>query len=121
MVWWSSPYETLYLASKVTTYWLMINFLDFAPNSMRRRILSNEYSGDTLEKRLNMKIGGGWRVFAALWKMSRINLFPLLKVGDMIPKGNLYVHNIQNSKEKTDLFTICQENKIVVLNFGSCS
>lgn len=139
MVWWSAPYNALYLTYTTTVYWLTINLLDFAPNPIRRRILSNEYSGDALEKRLNMRIGGGWRVYAALWRMSKINMFPRLRVGDNVPKKELLIYpllSLDQSPENNetakylpshdngaiDLYSFGNhDGKPVIINFGSCS
>ena len=38
-----------------------------------------------------MRIGGGWRMFRALWHMNAINAFPALAVGDTVPTDILLV------------------------------
>lgn len=83
--WTWRPIETLALASKVGTYFLMITALDYAPNALRRRVLAVEYQGDALEQRLQLRIGGGWRMLVALWRMSSVNLTPALRPGDAVP------------------------------------
>lgn len=104
----------------MTTYWLIINILDFAPNRLRRHILSGEYSGDALEERLKLRIGGGWRVFRALWQMSRVNMFPLLSTGDVLPKKSLIVHALKDAAP-IDLLDLVDSSMPLVVNFGSCS
>lgn len=36
----------------------MITLLDYAPDSFKRRVLSGEYEGEALERRLKMRLGG---------------------------------------------------------------
>ena len=48
------------VACTVVVYFSMITILDYAPDSLRRSVLKDEYEGEALEQRLKMKIGGGW-------------------------------------------------------------
>ena len=81
--------STVRVAAQTLLYWFLINLLDFAPNFLRRSMLANEYEGEALEKRLQMKIGGGWRELAALWRMRSINLRPAVSEGSLVPPGTV--------------------------------
>lgn len=70
---------------------LVITALDYAPDSLRRKVLSSEYEGSALEQRLQMRISGGWSMLAALWKMARVNRQPALKVGDTIGDSGIHI------------------------------
>mmetsp|Transcript_64820 Transcript_64820/g.130351 ORF Transcript_64820/g.130351 Transcript_64820/m.130351 type:complete len:122 (-) Transcript_64820:507-872(-) len=111
----------LVIAPKVAMYWLMINFLDYAPGAMRRRILSGEYEGEALERRLQMQIGGGWRMAKALYRMSSINLRPAVAEGDLIPSG-INLVPVKEDGCMVDLASLTRGHKRpLVINFGSCS
>jgi hypothetical protein len=110
------------IGPNVVMYWCMINFLDFAPNSMRRRILSGEYQGEALEQRLQLKIGGGWRMFKALWRMSSVNMRPAVTQGDVLPSGTVVASIDDNNDALIDLAALSRGSKTpLVINFGSCS
>ena len=101
-------------------------------------MLANEYEGEALEKRLQMKIGGGWRVLAALWRMSSINLRPAVSEGSLVPPGTVVATlRVEDGEEapQIDLADYYNNDDDVpatkkastrnllplVLNFGSCS
>ena len=130
--------STVRVAAQTLLYWFLINLLDFAPNFLRRSMLANEYEGEALEKRLQMKIGGGWRVLAALWRMSSINLRPAVSEGSLVPPGTVVTTlRVEDGEEapQIDLADYYNNDDDVpaakkasarnslplVLNFGSCS
>lgn len=94
--------------------------LDFAPNWMRRRALAGEYEGEALEERLAMRIGGGWSMLFALWKMALVNRRPKQKVGDTVPKEIEVVSALPPFK-KTSLVGLGRPGVPLLLNFGSCT
>jgi hypothetical protein len=108
------------LFAAVLTDFVMITFLDYAPNSIRRSVLKNEYEGEALEERLKMKIGGGWTMFRELWRMASVNMRPSLAVGDQIPT-NIPLVSCDKRKSTLELSTLAQVGRPLVLNFGSCS
>ena len=68
-----------------------------------------------------MRIGGGWRMLCALWRMNSINAFPRLSAGDILP-GDLCVVAADSDadvKSVTTLASLCRPNVPLVLNFGS--
>jgi len=108
----------LALAATVARYSVMIWLVDWLP---RRRILSSEYSGDALEKRLQMRIGGGWRMVAALWRMSTINQSSnILCKGSRVPDLPLLLIGARGD-ETIRLCALARPRRPLVLNFGSCS
>ena len=130
--------STVRVAAQTLLYWFLINLLDFAPTFLRRSVLANEYEGEALEKRLQMKIGGGWRVLAALWRMSSINLRPAVSEGSLVPPGTVVATlRVEDGEEapQIDLADYYNNDDDVpatkkvstrnllplVLNFGSCS
>ena len=86
---WRKTRETLLarlsLSVKVARYALEIWVVDWMPNFVRRRILANEYSGDALERRLKLRIGGGWRMVAALWRFTSVHTNIKATVGAKVP------------------------------------
>ena len=130
--------STVRVAAQTLLYWFLINLLDFAPNFLRRSMLANEYEGEALEKRLQMKIGGGWRVLAALWRMSSINLRPAVSEGSLVPPGTVVATlRVEDGEEAPQIDLADYYNNDddapatkkastrnllpLVLNFGSCS
>jgi hypothetical protein len=112
------------VAAQVLLYWCVINVLDFAPNFIRRPMLSKEYRGEALEKRLQMKIGGGWSMFRALWRMSSINLKPAVSEGGGVPQGKAIVTTVsaERGEEVPPIIDLVHgQTGILVINFGSCS
>ena len=87
------------------------------PEGTRRRILSQEYSGEMLEKRLTQRIFKGLSTVRALWRMSSINLRPSVRVGESAPVTPVL---LLDGKECM-LAELAQGNRPLVLNFGSCS
>ena len=131
--------STVRVAAQTLLYWFLINLLDFAPNFLRRSMLANEYEGEALEKRLQMKIGGGWRVLAALWRMSSINLRPAVSEGSLVPPGTVVttlraeeggeevpqidLADYYNNDDDVPATKKASARNLLplVLNFGSCS
>lgn len=130
---------TLKLLPAVALQWSFITLLDYAPRFVKRRVLAGEYSGDALERRLGMRIGGGWRMFTALLRVSAISGSPALPLGGAVPPGT-WVFELgsptwsPDCSEPVDLATWqpkpelaegepCNENTPLplVLNFGSCT
>ena len=82
-----------------------------------------------------MRIGGGFSMLRALWRMSSINLYPRISVSEVIHAGSVFLHPLGSLEEKLDLSdlvrgsvgsTSCRESDVeappfLVLNFGSCS
>ena len=102
----------------VAKYALSVFLIDKLPNHMRRRILSAEYSGDDLEERLKMRIFKGWPTVRALWRMSSVNLYPQVRVGDAAPM--VRVHSL-DSRDEMALLALSKGSQPLVLNFGSCT
>jgi hypothetical protein len=108
----------------------MIIALDYGPAKWRRAILKKEYQGDALEKRLKMKIGGGWSMFLALWHMSRINMRPALSVGEAVPMQGVPLVPVSDAdpdaaSAAVELWSLSNSSLTrgipMLLNFGSCS
>ena len=112
----------LYRAGSVLFSWLMINALDMAPQSLKRRVLQGEYQGEMLEKRLSMKIGGGLSMLLALWRMASINMVPELHVGDPITTSDTFTEVQKGSiKSEVNLGEQHRPKVPLLINFGSCS
>ena len=120
--------EAIVLA--VTSFqFIMVNAMDWIPKPIKRRLLAKKYSGETLELRLNTKIGGGLSVWKGIYRISSINMKPSVKAGDVVPKGISVERLIDSRKDKSyqqpetfDLASLAPTGKrIVVVNFGSCS
>ena len=75
----------LRLLTKVIRYTFEIWIVDWLPNTFRRRILAAEYSGEKLERRLQMRIGGGWRMVRALWRFTSVHHNIKAEVGMTVP------------------------------------
>ena len=81
-------------------------------------MLKDEYTDEKLKKRLQIKIGGGWKMFKALYKMAIINLYPKLKIKDKCPQINIYsLIDLKN----INLLSLSRPDIPLVINFGSCS
>lgn len=106
----------LRVGCKVLLQFTMITALDYAPNFVRRKVLSGEYKGNALERRLEMKIGGGWRMLTELYRMARVNDTPVLAKGDRIPKLELY-----SLDGKMRRLPRPRNGRPLVINFGSCT
>ena len=77
--------DELKLLAAVAKYTFQVAIVDLLPMSMRRSILSQEYEGEMLEKRLTQRIFKGFSTVKALWRMSSVNMRPRLRVGDSVP------------------------------------
>jgi len=110
----------LELALKVAKYSFMVFLVDRLPERTRRNILAPEYSGEMLEQRLTQRIFKGMPTIRALWRMSSINLFPRVAVGDPVP-NTLVLSPTGRATAVVNLECLSQEGRPLVLNFGSCS
>jgi len=107
----------LSLAAAVAKYTFQVWLIDHLPDSMRRRLLSREYSGKQLEKRLTQRIFKGMATMRALWRMSSINLRPKVRVGDPAPATPVLLKGAAVS-----LPSLASANtRPLLLNFGSCT
>jgi|AntAceMinimDraft_5_1070358.scaffolds.fasta_scaffold50090_2 hypothetical protein len=125
---------TLKLLPTVALQWSFITLLDYSPRFVKRRVLAGEYTGAALERRLGMRIGGGWRMFQALLRMAAISGSPAVPLGAAVPPG-IWVYEVDQagSVQPVDLATwppksaeegeACKEGTPLplVLNFGSCT
>lgn len=101
---------------------VMIWTIDLLPNYYRRRLLSSEYKGEELEQRLKLRIGGGYRMIKALWRMTSINRNPPVKLGAAAP--HLHVLRLDDdaeAMEEISLLSLATPGRPLVLNFGSCT
>ena len=75
---------------------------------------------EALEARLGMRIGGGWTMLAALWRMALVNRRPGLKVGEAVPSSMALV-DTASPTAPVSLASLCRPGVPLVLNFGSCT
>jgi hypothetical protein len=64
-----------------------------------------------------------WRMYKSILRANSINMFPMLTVGQEIPRDTIYCHYLDRD-DKVDLTMYQQDNNIpipLVLNFGSCT
>ena len=113
--------RTIGLALRVAQYSVMIFLIDLLPNSIRRRILSAEYSGADLEKRLSLRIWSGWSTVRALWRMTAINSNPQLKVSNAVPPIPLARLEGNSTRPACLGDLAAAASRPLVLNFGSCT
>eukprot|EP00040_Diaphanoeca_grandis_P006417 m.37388 g.37388 ORF g.37388 m.37388 type:complete len:119 (-) comp17649_c0_seq3:449-805(-) len=103
----------------------MITLIDYAPNVVRRWFLCNEYEGEALEERLKIRIGGGFSMFKAIYRMGLVNRHPLLCKGNTIKPESIKLaplKNLTNSSQGTvDVLSLQRPGIPLVLNFGSCT
>ena len=104
------------LAGTVASYVFQIWLVDRLPNSIRRSILSKEYSGEMLERRLTQRIFKGMSTVRALWRMSSINLRPQVRVGDVAPPTPVLLNGVEVA-----LPSLAQGERPLLINFGSCT
>ena len=97
---------------------LLIWLIDWLPNHIRRRILCKEYSGDALERRLKLRIFGGYRMVKALWRFAKVNRKPMVAIGSEVP--HLRVLRL-DSEAEVPLLSLARTGRPLVLNFGSCT
>ncbi|CBY42735.1 unnamed protein product [Oikopleura dioica] len=62
---------------------LFILVLDYLPKFIKKKRLEGEYTGEALEKRLDVKIFGGWKMFKKILEINRSEA--TLKTGDTLP------------------------------------
>ena len=110
--------DELALLATVAKYVFQVYIVDLLPMATRRSILSQEYEGDMLEKRLTQRIFKGFSTVKALWRMSSVNMRPRLRVNDRVPEGVPLTDLKGNALQLRDLM---QGDRPLVLNFGSCS
>ena len=112
-------------ATAVLSYTVQIWLVDWLPNHLRRRILCKEYSGDALERRLQLRIGGGLKMIRALWRMSTINRHPSVSVGSEVPHLSVLSLLDDSKAEHCDQIPLLSlggyGSRPLVLNFGSCT
>lgn len=105
---------------KTAAYFGMICILDHCPEFLKRKMLTGEYEGEALERRINMRLNSdSWCLIKALYRMSSINLYPGVKNSDRVPKG-LMVQRLEDGK-LVDLCSLQRSTRPLVLNFGSCT
>jgi thyroxine 5-deiodinase len=109
-------WKQFWMAGVVANYCIQIALLDVLPESVRRSILSKEYSGENLEKRLKQKIFKGASTARALWRMSSINRDVRVRIGDAVPDTRV-LHNGQ----EIALASLMRSERPLLLNFGSCT
>jgi len=94
-----------------------IFILDYLPKFIKRRRLEGEYTGEALEKRLDAKIFGGWKMFKKILEINRSQA--TLKVGETLP-ADLKI--IDSDAQLKPIRNFLSENDgLTVLNFGSCT
>jgi hypothetical protein len=109
-------WHDLALVANVAKYSFMIFLIDRLPNSVRRSILSKEYEGEMLEKRLTQRIFKGMSTVRALWRMSSVNLRPRVRVGDAAPPTPVLLEG-----REVCLTSLARGKRPLLLNFGSCT
>jgi len=114
---------SLFLKAKVVVVTALATVIicvtDHLPQSIRRRVLSSEYSGKELEERLAVKIFAGWSTTKAVYRMLSINMNPLLKIGQHV--GDLKVLRLSTQEVVTVVGLTTSPARPLVLNFGSCT
>jgi len=97
---------------------VMICVTDHLPQSIRRRVLSKEYSGKELEDRLAVRIFAGWSTTKAVYRMLSVNISPLLQIGQHV--GDLKVLRL-STQEVVSMVGMSTPSRPLILNFGSCT
>ena len=111
-------WHKIVLTATVAKYSFMVYLIDKLPQSTRRKILSKEYSGEDLERRLTITIFKGFSTVKALWRMASINLQPQTRVGERIPATP--VLSLETGQQLM-LGDLARSERPLVVNFGSCS
>ena len=127
--------ERLSLLVKVAKYreiWIATGCQFCAPPNF----IANEYSGDALERRLKLRIGGGWRMVAALWRFTSVHTNIKATVGAKVPVltleracgpdeaggAEVLLSNIGAPGILATLRNVHVARKgLLVVNFGSCT
>lgn len=100
--------------------------MKLAPSVMKRPVFRRMFSDEDIETQISkpmflLDLTSLWRMYKGLYRSNSINFFPVLKVGDVVPKNSIFVHRLDKD-EKLDLTEYQQDQNIpLVLNFGSCT
>ena len=106
------------LVTTVSKYSVKLFLVDHLPQFMKRRIMSKRFAGEALEQRLQMRLFKGWATIKALWRMSSINLYPRVRVGQSAPHTPVL---LLDDNKVINLVEMAHGTRPLVLNFGSCT
>jgi len=98
---------------------VMILVSDHLPHSLRKKMLSKEYSGKDLEARLAVKIFSGWSTVTAIYHMLSVNRNPNSQVGQQVDDLKMLRLSSQAMVSMADLSA--SPSRPLILNFGSCT
>ena len=118
--------DTLVLSYQVLGQFAFVTITDYLPTSMRRRIFSKKLQGPALEKRLSVRVAGGWKMLLSMWRMNSVQLRQTAVIGQQVPVGTLVYPLLEDGGlgAPIDLSSRTPEgfsNRPLVLNFGSCT
>jgi hypothetical protein len=127
MVSWSYPLKATCVLVKSTVEFFMINIVfHLSPSKFARPMFERMFSDDDVEEKLGKPMFSFnlvylWRMYKSILRANSINMFPMLAVGQEIPRDTIYCHYLDHD-DKVDLTFYQQDNNIpLVLNFGSCT
>jgi len=96
---------------------VFILILDYLPKFIKRKRLQGEYTGEALEKRLEVKIFGGWKMFKKILEINRSQA--TLVVGETLPADLKVIDTDAQLKPICNFLSA--NDGLTVLNFGSCT